>query len=440
MSHDQLLVLLTGLSYEGHIEDLFNPHEVAGWYEAPEFQSVYQDALTTLVLLGQARVPLPQYLAESIIAEPLIKEELLDLVIGEDVPDIRSSVTRLYERCFGLSRRLESNPASSTMKYLDDRSGPSMGNRIDAATDVSELDYSHRQLAKYVEPLANGVLDIFGSYWESRMEHMYGVLEDLNSDYLDLAGEPLALGSGAGFYNAMGIGVRSGLRLQDGIAYTPSLMSQMEEIDRLLGMRADFDDEVQVAMLLNSIGGINPKDFIAVHSYWSTFFGLLHTLRLAEDSSCPVMLPSDVAVTPNNTRPKSITPDLLRVYRVYLSESGLLPTPRTFNDALRLREDSRLRSLRRALDRWHAGYAAGQDEAELVQEIRKEITAANAVTGGLEDLAKIGSLVSYVSLPIGIADAINGSLTALFLAPIGPAIETYRLLKLRRFGWVKFGR
>jgi hypothetical protein len=205
-------------------------------------------------------------------------------------------------------------------------------------------------------------------------------------------------------------------------------------------MRADFEDEFQAAMLLNSNSGFNPKDSIAIHSYWNAFFALLHMLRLAEDSSCPVMLPGEVAVTPNSSRSKSITPDLIRVYRVYLSESGLLPTPRTFNDVLRLREDSRLRALRRALDRWHAGYAAEQDEAELVQEIRKEITAANAVTGGLEDLAKIGSSVSYVSLPIGIAGAINGSLTALFLAPIGPAIETYRLLKLRRFGWGEFGR
>jgi hypothetical protein len=92
------------------------------------------------------------------------------------------------------------------------------------------------------------------------------------------------------------------------------------------------------------------------------------------------------------------------------------------------------------LDEWLKLVSDGIHNDRVISKIRQDIAKASRVVSRLDRYARVASLVGYIALPIGIAEAITGgNALGLALTPVGPAVDTYSYLKLRKFGWVQFG-
>jgi hypothetical protein len=163
-------------------------------------------------------------------------------------------------------------------------------------------------------------------------------------------------------------------------------------------------------------------------------------LKYSETTQSALFVPSTAQVrTMEGGRPTSS--EMIRIYQIYLKESGLLPSPKGFDDVLRLREDKHIRSLRRALWRWVETHPDVGGDLTLLSDMRAEISAASAAVKKLEGPARLANLVGYIALPISVAEAITGgSLIGLLLAPSAQQSTHTAFSKLRRFGWIKFGR
>jgi hypothetical protein len=82
---------------------------------------------------------------------------------------------------------------------------------------------------------------------------------------------------------------------------------------------------------------------------------------------------------------------------------------------------------------------AGDTDAELLKEIRRDIQAASNQLRRSELLGRVGGLITMISLPIGAYEAMHGGSLGFALTPVGGALESYRFLKSHKASWMRFG-
>lgn len=452
LPYSHLIDLLRGLTYEGHCA-IGSPAALEDYYHLETFQSVYGDILTSLVLFGEARLRCPSYLAEHIDAEALVREGLIEFDNRDSTVKFRERIGKTYQLAFQKFRELEVNPASTTLVNWDrlvygGRS--SSKNRIKAATDWEDAVFYHNQLIDLISPLRDALGGIYEYYfaWNQISNHDLLLLEpDLDSFYEDYDGDypdDATNDSSRSILSRMGLRVLRGLELdkakhssRDPFSYTPDDFNKFERQNKVFMGGLDHYEPV-----VGFADRRDPEDFRRIHVYWRTFFEILNLLAYAEEVSAPLFIPSVTRIGDDKGSPKLLTTEsMIRVYRIFLTQSGLLPTPRTFEDVLRLRDDRNLNSLRRALATWVEQYPALDSDPSFLPEVRAEISAASKVVARTDSLTKIASISGYIALPVGVAEYIIGhGVIGLALAPIGPAVDTYNSFRLRKFGWVKFGK
>jgi hypothetical protein len=464
LSFSQLVKLLGGLSHEG-LSDYFTPEAAAPLIHTERLRREYYDILASLVLFSCARVALPSYLMQQIEAESLVREGLIEFSPADEIDDFQAKITSIYHLLYEKCRSLEENRATSPLLALDHPSfgRPSKRERIDAACDRGDIDYYCSELYSRVAPLITGIQDIYGHYFNELMADTGGLFQASTERFL--SDRPTfnkgfgtiwtpALGAANAdinfdaLFRDMGICIRDGPTLDNDIgrgtlsgSYAPSDLTGLAELSQLILGEIGRSEWIYGITLFGMRR--DPMRFLYTHVFWQTLFEIVRMLKLAEASRCALFMPSTTDIRARYTHSVEVdtSADLVRIYRVYLAESGMLPRPTTFEEVLRLREDKNLHGLRNCLSRWSRNYPEIEQEPKLVTAMRKDIATASSAVSRLEGLARVGSIVGYVALPVAIAEATTGrSLGGLALAPLGPAIDTYRSLRLRKFGWINFGK
>ena len=465
LSFSQLFKLLIGLSYEGKC-DFFSRDAAAKQYRSPRFRREYCDILTSLVLFGGAKLSLSCNPELPAAAEVLEREGLLRALPVNDMKDFQAKVVNTYRLLYDKCRSLEENPATAPLRYIDDPAvrHPSKMSRIDALCDEDDIDFYCRELRDKVVPLITGIHDIFGHYFAELSNDNAGFVSGTAAIRSMMSGADRDDGFGTMWrpgldadtdtyhfdtlFRDMGICVRDGATLANIRGetvypgyYRPDDLAGISEMNHYLFGHINVNEYDQAHVLINMRP--DPEHFLQIHSFWQTFFEIVSMLKLAEKTHSALFIPSTarIRIRRTNSAELGTSAELVRIYRIYLAESGMLPTPTTFEEALRLRDDKNLNSLRSSLVRWLSSYSEIAEEPELVASVRKEIAAAKSVASRLDKYARVASIVGYVTLPISIAEAATGrSFGSLALAPVGPAIDTYRILRLRKFGWLNFGK
>ena len=183
----------------------------------------------------------------------------------------------------------------------------------------------------------------------------------------------------------------------------------------------------------------NLKTFCYLHSFWMTFFEFQSMLRHSDSTGGPLFIPSAYEGSISNVSGgEGSAEDDVRIYRLFLSETGRLPNVNSVEDVLRLREDKRIRSLRQVISEWRVT-EVGEGHPQAVANMRRDIELATRDLHRLDGAQRIGRFIGFLAIPVAIADAINGSFLGLTLAPVSPAIDIARKWRLRRMGWMGFG-
>jgi hypothetical protein len=471
ISFQQLIELLIGMSHEGHCtmaaRTRVTPTQITEHYNTAEFQSLYGDLLTALVLFGEANVSIPSYLTENIEAEVLVREGLLVFNDRDETSEFKKRIAKTYELAFGKCRKLELNPVTSPLVSWDtiiesSRRRRSVDEQIEAASDSEDYEFYLSELEHLLSPMKQGLGEIFDYYLTQNHianELLYNnptsqrYLENIKTIFPNTwedEPDPGSRSEEGNLFEDMGLLQLSALELEKAKnGYDPQrpfsfepydLRSFDEHVERIL--RNPHSEVDLRRTLLNLSVKRNPKVYLRVLAFWHTYFEVLNMLLHSEATRSPLFIPKAAKVHLHcGSRDLAATKSMIQVYQIFLTQSGLLPVPKNLEDVLRLREDPHLNSLRRALKIWIDAYPELENDPKLLPEIKAEFSAATKVVARLDRLSKIGTLVAYVALPVEIAQYIkSGGVTGLALAPIGPAVETYRSLKLRKFGWVKFGK
>lgn len=133
--------------------------------------------------------------------------------------------------------------------------------------------------------------------------------------------------------------------------------------------------------------------------------------------------------------------DAFRLFRLTLRDlDGYFPEVHTIEDVLRLREDKRIKRFRKKISEFSQGLREG--DIENLEEMTTAVTQANQVLKKLEPYRKVTKWITYLSLPVTIAEAIFYQVpilgSSLALVGAGSRIKIdYSKLK---HDWVLFGR
>lgn len=463
VSYTQLLQLVSGISYEGHCS-FVSRAEGEKFYHHAQFRRIYEDLLASLVLFGPAKIRIPTYLSQQIDAEILVREGLLDFDNQDTTARLRERIGRTYQLAFQKCREIDGNPATSRLISWEvaqrgRREGRSIEARINAASDLEDFWFYFFQLCELIDPLTRNLGPIFDYYiahnqvensilYEIGSQDHYRFIQDASEQGKDRYGDHPKIDDGIiQLLVEMGLHQLNAVELENAsggfpgpFSYSPDDFFNLEEQDTmLLAGSGSFQD--YMATGLEFASRRDPNTFIRVQNFWHTYFDILNMLAYSEASGSPLFIPGDAKIGLGVKNSHAATESMIRIYRVFLAESGLLPTPKSLDDALRLRDDPNLNSLRRALATWVQIYPELENDPSLLPEIKAEISAATKAVSRLDGLAKIGSMSGYIALPVGVVEYITGGgIIGLSLAPIAPAIDIYRYHKLKKFGWVKFGK
>jgi hypothetical protein len=321
------------------------------------------------------------------------------------------------------------------------------GDYVDFEVALTEAHYYRDRIQELTHPIADAMGDIFGYYLSRNAGSFFAAARESIGDAVHMRGGGLlhtSDKSSDSYLEDMGLTCRDGLTLyrergQSIPSYGPDDLASLDAVDAsLIARSGSFQEEAGIDMFVGLRQ--DPLLFLEVHAFWRSFFELAAMATFAADAKASLFLPSTIEVRVDGTQPTN-TADTIRLYRVFLQNAGLLPTPETFEDVLRLREDPNLRSLREVLAEWTATPDAERGDNLITGRIQKDVALASRSLRPLGALARVGRLIGYVSLPVAVAEFLtHGGAIGLALAPVGPAIDAYRFGRERRAGWVRFGR
>jgi hypothetical protein len=411
----------------------------------PAFRRDWQDLLAAIALFGPARVVMPAHLAEQVMIEPLLELDIAEILIVDTTADLRQQIARTYREAFERCRKLEQlRPTAPIISIDAPRIRPR--ERAEAVQTAGDAEYYMERLRDQVSGLVTGLQDIFGYYVESLQSETHGVLSDYAQlIYPDPAKFPQKSGATREWdlFHLMGLYIRGAAEVSSldfevqGAAYSPTFLEEFDRFNRLLtSVTPDFSEFATLGVMLNQF---RRDEFLAVHAFWSSFYELTNMLSVSKMTSNPLFLPSAAPVRVGGGEGLT-TAESLRVYRLFLSEVGRLPSPASLKDLQQLRRDPGLGSLRPLLAQWTSEIRRTDDpDPELLTQIHADIGRASQLLKQSRYLSRAGALVTLLSLPIALYDLLNGSALGTALTPVGPAIQAYQAKLIHQASWVRLG-
>jgi len=456
MSYSQFAIIMAGAEYEGWVQIERDGRSVEEAYReeayhAPQFRQEYQDLLTAMLLFGPAKFSLPSYFLEGVTVDRLQSEGVVELNEIDQVTPLRTRIARWYEIAFSSYRQLEEDPWFGPVVSLD-RLLQGKGQRdLDSILDVEEalgqIEFYTDAITEVIAPLVLGLRVIFGYYFEENFGFYHDTLGDINLPYmrdLPLFHIPSWLideDDPGELYRDMGLFLR-GPEYREAefpvFSYYPDDLLSFAEVDERLSTHGpNFTGHMERVLQLGF--RLDPTAFIRVHAFWKSFLELVNMLRISEATGNPLFVPSTVDVRPAeySKQRASSTTDMIRVYRLYLTERGLIPSLECIDDLMRLWDDKRLERLRDVLRTWVD--ASRSDDIGRTDLIRKDVNRAKRELRNLGRMQRAARLVGYISMPVAVADLAMGSGLGILLAPIGPAVDLYSGLRLRKLSWLNLG-
>lgn len=448
LSLAQFMFLVAGAASEGFVSGLDGMS--ADTFASPVFRRDWEDLLAAIALFGPARVILPAHLAAEFNIETLLELDLAEIVVCDTTGPLKRQLAKTYAEAFDRIRVLEQHPVYTPLVSLD-APIPTPQLHLEADILAGDATYYVARLLDQVGPLVDGLRDIFGYYLEAHEAETLSELNDFNALVT-----PNAITRWAGLrlngalrtadlLTSMGLYVREREALESegfqvaGMSYTPQHLADFDAVDRMLTSAPDgFTEYMERGLELSMF---DRADFLAVHAFWKAFFELLNMLAVSESTENPLYLPSDARIDATAAgAQRRETSGSLRIYRLFLAETGRLPHPQSLRDVTLLRANPGLTALRERLGEWASvSRDATEGDAPVIDAIQRDVARAATQLRRAESLNRAGRIVNLLSLPISVFDALKGSSVGIGLAPIGPAIDGYTSRRLKRASWVRFG-
>jgi hypothetical protein len=131
----------------------------------------------------------------------------------------------------------------------------------------------------------------------------------------------------------------------------------------------------------------------------------------------------------------------VEILRIVWEEVSWLPRPATFWEASMMREDDRLAGLREAIDLWRHKLAVGDlhDWPDIRADVRRSVEYFRKRPWA----SKVARLITYVAVPIGVAEALSGAVgVGLTVGAVGAASQCIADLvnRHRSHHWMSMGR
>jgi len=448
LSLGQTTILMGGAQHEGWASLGGHSAIEDSVIHSPEFRSEYEDILTSILLFGPAQSIAPHYLKQEIINEKIVTEGLLTFSSHNSVSPLKKRVGQIYKNAFDGYRSLELLPATAPIISIDTSLNEMASSRTEAEVTISEIMFMEAELRTTVDGLVSAAQSIFAYYFDDNLRFTSAAIAEyneqfMNSDYKCLFGLQAKEATSSELFSAMGLCMRSPEILHSEIpntihSYRPGDLLEFDSIDQMLTSRGDGSFENHLKKSVEFSLRRDAKKFVSIHAFWRSLFELTNMLSYSQKSDSPLFLPSAVDVSSRNIDTSiELTDDAIQIYRLYLTERGTLPRIKTLDDLIRLMNDKRLNNFRNVMNRWTA--IASSENGKAISQIRADINSAKKEIESLGKYHNVGRIIGYVSIPIAVIDLLLGSPIGLLLTPIGPGIDLYSHMKLKKFGWLNFG-
>jgi hypothetical protein len=208
--------------------------------------------------------------------------------------------------------------------------------------------------------------------------------------------------------------------------------------------RAGFRGEVGPRGVRQSLGRVNwpmmltPELTIDMSPLAQTIAGALAAVQRSIEYQVPLL---SVDAAGPAWISESVTVPRLKVLEVVWDEIEWLPRPKTLREALVVAQDARIQGLRKDIELWTNLLLVGK--LEDLQDLRRTLRTKIRRFQNAPWASRVGRVVTYISLPIGIAETLTGRVgPGLGLSALGIASDRLASFteRHRRDSWLSLGR
>ena len=159
---------------------------------------------------------------------------------------------------------------------------------------------------------------------------------------------------------------------------------------------------------------------------------VVRSLRTAIKREIPVFSNAGIGGDAATPRHGPLHEHIYQLIKIQLEGSLNLPEPQSISHALELRNNPAVANLRDGLHRWTESLLTGSPDREF--RARQELIAISRSLRSLKDCGKGGRLLTYVSIPVTVADIFlsGGAASGLIATAAGVAVQVVADLKQRK--------
>ncbi|WP_162901249.1 hypothetical protein [Breoghania sp. L-A4] len=397
------------------------------------------EILHSILFNGPISVDAPSDFLENLGLSQFIEEGLLfPRQLSYADPTIKR-LTAAYDMAWNGYRKLEEHPKHAPVVPYEYIGKKIIYDEVELSAIYSDIEFGVAQIEQTINPIVKGLFEIFGYHFIQSIEMFHSIAQGVLRDrgVLEISLEELYSND---IWRDLGLYIQSPEQTQKEFSDLPFTPNDLREVSQdfwsLYSEVRGFEDYLtsffQVTM------NPNPASNIRTRTYFKTIFDLHNAMKFAQDGRGVLFLPFDTEADDEDDQEIiSINPDLVRTYKLYLSERNLIPRIQRIEDVLRLREDKGLKPLIENLKIWNELEIEGDNK--VIEQIRNDIDAATRELKWISTEKTVGQVVGWASLPVGLVDMLLMTPFSLIAGGVGVAIDRDAARRAGKMKWLSFG-
>ena len=368
----------------------------------------YKELLINL-LFGSGKI-INEYLYNKIGITELIKKGIIAEIDTNKVSDrLFNNILYEYERTFNAYRRLDNDRyMSNIVSYEDiivDQSKPNFQEINEIEESLTVIKSGRDSLRRILIPTIEKLFPIFKHYLNKNIYYYSNIFNSMQGEGTEEIKIPDVIQIEE-LFSQMGLKRLSAEEMENInfnlFSFTPYDMENLW-FELKIGK---FENLIE-SCVYNFMASDPHKRFF-LQAFWRTIIEFNKLLKLSIDEKHYLIM-SDNLIE-NHELIKNSNKDEIMIFKIFLSERLTIPRLESLEDLLRLKEDKRITPLKKVLSEWNYEYNTNScDIIKIRNRIKNDLALAEKDIKKLERRKTVSSIISYICIPIGIAELFTGT-------------------------------
>lgn len=398
----------------------------------------YKELLINL-LFGSGKI-INEYIYNKIGIDELIKKGILAEIDSNKISNtLFNSILYEYKRTYNSYRKIDENRYTSNLVSYEDivvkKNKPTLKEINEIEEHANTIKEGRDSLKNIIIPTIKNLSPIFDHYLNHNIYYYSNVFNAMHGDDEQIyIPEHIELSE---LFSQMGLKKSSVEELENKNINFKLFSFMPSDMENLWFEFKNRKFENLIESTVNNVMRSNPQKLFYIQAFWRTIIEFNQLLKLSIDEKYPLVMPENLMG--NDKLRGNAHKEEMMIFKIFLSERLTIPRLDSIDDVLRLREDRRILPLKNVLNEWNSEYHAHNgDMTRTINRIKKDISLAEKDIKRLEMRKKVASIITYISLPVGVAELFTGTPISLIAGGLS-GLTCYHADKKLKNQWLHWG-